>query len=426
MKVLVIGGGYAGIKTALDYATNDEVYLVARGDMGGTFLKIHSVDGKSPSSILNPLIQRLKEDEKVHIYMNTVIEGVKEKEEGGFVVTFYKMPVRVDENKCDLCGECWKVCPIRLPDRYNEWLVNGSAIYSGGAISYAIEKETPFCQATCPAGLDVRGYVGLIADGKFKEAYEIIKDKVPFPGVLGRVCPHPCENRCKRGLIDEPIAIAKLKRFVADYAHEHGYEGVVAKCERRGKKVAIIGAGPAGLAAAYDLKKLGYDVTVFEKLPVAGGMLAVGIPRFRLPREVLEREIAFIKNMGVEIRTNEEVDKGRFEEICGSYDAVFVSVGTHVGKRMGIEGEDLEGVIAGIDFLRDLNLGKTVKIGRRVAVIGGGNVAIDVARCVLRLGSQPLILYRRSKEDMPASKEEIEALEKEGIEIMFLTAPIRI
>ena len=431
MRVLVIGGGYAGIKAVLDRAaTDDAVYfVVSTPNLGGLFARVHAVEGKPPSEILSPLVQRIKEQEKIQVFTNSTIKRVKESAgDHNFEVTIRKKPIRIDETKCDLCGECWKICPVKPPDRCNEWFCTRNAVYAPEeALSYAIERETPFCQATCPVGLDVRGYVGLIADGKFKEAYELVREKVPFPGVLGRICIHPCEDRCKRSLVDEPISIAKLKRFIADYVYEHG-EALKPESvpSTRGKKVAIIGAGPAGLTAAHDLKLLGYAVTVFEKLPVAGGMMAACIPRYRLPRAVLEREIECIQALGVEIRTNEEIDRVKFEELRKTYDAIFISVGAQESMKLRIPGEDLEGVIPGVEFLRDIGLGKAVKIGKRVAVVGGGNVAIDAARCALRLGSEVFIVYRRSREEMPASKEELEALEAEGINIIFLANPTKI
>lgn len=432
MSVLVIGGGYAGLKAALDCAAtngDEEVFFVLRTpNIGGLFSKLHLVEGKHPSEILSPLIEQIKENEKIHALTNAVVERVKE-EDHGFKVSILRKPIRIDETKCDSCGECWKICPVRPPDRCNEWLINRNAIYTPEeALSYAIERETPFCQATCPVSLDIRGYAGLIADGKFKEAYELIREKVPFPGVLGRVCTHPCEEMCKRGLIDGPISIAKLKRFVADYVYENYGNEIEPEPvpSTKGKKVAVIGSGPAGLTAAYDLKIYGYDVTVFEKLPVVGGMMATGIPKYRLPRATLEREIEFVRGIGVEIKTNVEVDEDMFAELRKTYDAVFISVGAHVSGKLGIPGEDLEGVIPGIDFLREVNLGKEAKIGKRVVVVGGGNVAIDAARSVLRLGSEVFIVYRRSKAEMPASKEELVAQEEEGIKTIFLANPTKI
>ncbi|MCK4397796.1 MAG: FAD-dependent oxidoreductase [Methanophagales archaeon] len=436
MSVLIIGGGYEGITAALDYANDEEVFFVLRtSNLGGLFSKLHLVDGKHPSDILAPLIEQIKENEKIQVFTNSVIERVGRDEHSHmFTVSVRRNPIRIDATKCDSCGECWKICPVSVPDRYNEWQSNRNAIYTPEAAlsySYAIERETPFCQATCPVSLDIRGYVGLIADGKFKEAYELIREKVPFPGVLGRVCTHPCEDRCKRGLVDEPISIAKLKRFVADYVHDN-YGDFEIKPEHvpatTGKRVAVIGAGPAGLSAAYDLKSFGfgYDITVFEKLPVAGGMMAAGIPKYRLPRTILEREIDFVRALGVEIKTGVDVDRDMFEKLRKTYDAVFISVGAHVSSKLGIPGEDLEGVIPGIDFLRGINLGNEVKIGKKVVVVGGGNVAIDAARSALRLGSEVFIVYRRSKAEMPASKEELEAQEEEGIKIIFLANPTKI
>ncbi|KAF5436655.1 Heterodisulfide reductase, subunit A [Candidatus Methanophagaceae archaeon] len=429
MSVLIIGGGYAGLKAALDCARVEEVFFVLRTpNLGGFFSELHLVDGKHPSDILSPLIEQIKENEKIQVFTNSVIEKVKEVDHG-FKVSVRRKQIRIDETKCDSCGECWKLCPVCVPDRCNEWLIDRNAIYAPEvALSYAIERETPFCQATCPVSLDIRGYAGLIADGKFKEAYDLIREKVPFPGVLGRVCTHPCEDRCKRGLVDEPISIAKLKRFVADYVYSNTGEAIKSEHvpSTTGKKVAVIGAGPAGLTAAYDLKSFGYDVTVFEKLPVMGGMMAAGIPKYRLPRATLEREIGFVKGIGVEIKTGVEVDKDMFVELRRTYDALFISVGAHVSGKLRIPGEDLEGVIPGIDFLRALNLGNEVKIGKSVVVVGGGNVAIDAARSVLRLGSKVSIVYRRSRAEMPASTEELESLEEEGIKIIFLANPTKI
>ena len=440
MSVLVIGGGYEGITAALECANDEkegkEVFLVLRtSNIGGLFSKLHLVDGKRPSDILAPLIEQIKENEKIQVFTSSVIERVERDEHSHrFTVSVRRNPIRIDATKCDSCGECWKICPVSVPDRYNEWQSNRNAIYTPEealSYSYAIERETPFCQATCPVSLDIRGYVGLIADGKFKEAYDLIREKVPFPGVLGRVCTHPCEDRCKRGLVDEPISIAKLKRFAADHVYDI-YGDFVIKPEQvpvtTGKRVAVIGAGPAGLSAAYDLKSFGfgYDITVFEKLPVAGGMMAAGIPKYRLPRTILEREIDFVRALGVEIKTGVDVDRDMFEKLRKTYDAVFISVGAHVSSKLGIPGEDLEGVIPGIDFLRGINLGNEVKIGKKVVVVGGGNVAIDAARSALRLGSEVFIVYRRSKAEMPASKEELEAQEEEGIKIIFLANPTKI
>jgi len=282
------------------------------------------------------------------------------------------------------------------------------------------------CQHTCPVELDIPGYVSLIKEGKFAEAYQLIKQRNPFPSVCGRVCHHPCEFKCRRAQIDEPIAIRDLRRFVADYALEHGIEFVPPVKEKKSERVAIIGAGPAGLSAAWDLAIEGYQVTVFDALPVAGGMLAVGIPDYRLPQDILSKEVQDVERLGVDIRLNTPVDDIE-SLIKDGYQAVFIAVGAHKGIKMGIPGEDLAGVYDAIEFLKEANLGKEIKVGKKVAVIGGGNSAIDSARVALRKGAEEVhIFYRRERRDMPAIAEEVEAAEEEGIHLHLLTVPTRI
>jgi len=282
------------------------------------------------------------------------------------------------------------------------------------------------CQHTCPVGLDIPGYISLIKEGRFAEAYKLIKRRNPFPSICGRVCHHPCESKCNRAQIDEPLAINDLKRFVADYALEQGIEYVPLVKERKKERVAIIGAGPAGLSAAWDLAVEGYQVTVFEALPVAGGMLAVGIPEYRLPREILRKEVQEVEKLGVDIRLNTPINDidSLFKE---GYQAVFIAVGAHRGVKMGIPGEDLRGVYDAIEFLKEVNLGKEIQVGKKVAVIGGGNSAIDAARVALRKGAEEVhLFYRRERKDMPAIAEEIVAAEEEGIHFHFLTIPTKI
>jgi NADPH-dependent glutamate synthase beta subunit-like oxidoreductase len=252
---------------------------------------------------------------------------------------------------------------------------------------------------------------------------------MPFPAVCGRVCPHPCEEACNRGKIDEPIAIEYLKRFLADVDLASDTQYLPQIKEQKEDKVAIVGAGPAGLTAAYYLAIEGYRVTIFERLPVAGGMMAVGIPEYRLPRDVLQGEIDVIKKLGVEIKLNFEIGKDlSFEDMRKDYKAVFISVGCHQAMKLGIPGEDeLDGVVDCISFLREINLGTPPAYKGRLVVLGGGNAAIDSARVAKRLGYDDVaILYRRTREEMPASPWEIEEAVEEGIDLEFLTAPLRI
>ena len=427
-KVLIIGGSIAGIQSALDQAEAGKmVYLVEKspGLAGERLLPMDSPDNKNTFFLSQ--WEAAKEHKNIRIIGNAVLEDIK-KGSGGFRVKVKKTAPRVIEDKCNDCKECIKVCPIHLGDDLNEGLSLRTAVDFFNTGTYSIIKERPVCEETCPINLDIRGYVGLIADGKFKESLDLIKEKLPFPATIGRVCPHPCEEECNRNEFDNvPLCIRDLKRFVADQAGTGKSRPALQKPEVNGKKVAIIGAGPAGLTCAHDLAKSGCRVTVFEEFPVNGGMLAVGIPKYRLPRKVLNSEIEDIKNLGVEIKSNTRIGKDiSFDDLLKEgYHAFFIAIGAHISQSARMEGEDTPGVVPGVNFLRDLNLEKDVKVEDRVAVIGGGNVAMDAARSSLRLGAkQVTILYRRSRQEMPASDEEIEAALHEGIKIEYLVAPL--
>jgi len=286
------------------------------------------------------------------------------------------------------------------------------------------------CQHTCPIEMDIPAYIALIRAERFDDAYKILLQTNPFPSVCGRVCDHKCQTKCRRGNLDEPVAIKFLKRFITDNAPRPKVDPVLVS---RKEKIAVIGAGPAGLTAARDLALRGYKVTVFEELPKPGGMLYWGIPSYRLPRNILDGEIDDIRALGVDIKLNTRVGKDiTFAKLEKEFDYVYLATGAHKSQKMGVKGEDLKNVYGGVEFLRDFNAneekwlnGKNT-LGKKVAVIGGGNSAIDAARIALRLGSEVTILYRRLRQDMPAAEEEIKAAEEEGIKIDYLVAPLNV
>ena len=311
-----------------------------------------------------------------------------------------------DHNKCVLCERCVRVCGD----------IRGANV---------LEFSYP-CHNACPAHIDIPRYLRLIARGRPASSLAVIREKVPFPGSLGRVCVHPCEQSCQRGLeIDQPLNIRMLKRYAAD----NGGDGWKARQWRQpatGRRVAVVGAGPSGLTAAFYLAKLGHGVTVFEALPEAGGMMRVGIPEYRLPRDVLTAEVNDIAEVGVDIKYNTRVADvpGLLKD---GYAAVYLAVGAHAGMSLGVDGEDSPGVIDAAEFLRRANLGEKVPVGESVGVVGGGNVAIDAARMSLRLGAKKVtIFYRRTRAEMPANPEEIEAALEEDIENIYLAAPTKI
>jgi formate dehydrogenase beta subunit len=307
---------------------------------------------------------------------------------------------------CRFCGACVEVCPTgALRDK--EELTKGKSRRAA---------RVP-CRFTCPAEIDIPRYIRLIRENKYSEATAVIREKVPFPKVLGYVCNHPCEAVCRRGEVNEAISIKELKRFATERDHAKLWKKNSRKTEPTGKRVAIVGSGPAGLTAAYYLSKLGHGVTVFEALPVPGGMMRIGIPEYRVPRDVLEEEIREIESMGVEIKTNSRVDSldSLFEE---GYHAILVAVGTHESQKLPIPGAEQDGVLVSMDLLKDVNLGKKVKVGNRVLVLGGGNVAFDCARVARRLGAEEVHLAcLESRDKMVATLDEISQGEEEGVVI---------
>lgn len=285
----------------------------------------------------------------------------------------------------------------------------------------------PPCVLACPSHTDCQGYVGLIANGQYDEAVELIKEQLPLPASIGRVCPHPCETACRRTMVEEPISIAALKTFVGDY-YLNGQNFKLDKKPSTGKKVAIVGAGPSGLTCAFFLAREGHSVTIFEAMPKPGGMLRYGIPKYRLPKEILDQEVMLIEKTGVEIRYNIRLGKDlSLEGLKDNFHAVYLALGAWESSEIRCKGEDMEGVLGGIDFLREVSMNGTAAIGNRVLVVGGGNTAMDVARTAVRLGAQDVsVIYRRTREEMPAEDIEIIEAEEEGVKFNYLYAPIEV
>lgn len=437
-SVLIVGAGIDGINKALEEAKKgNKVTLIEKFPSFGPerIPKDRLVDPNE--AFIKPDIDNILNNDAVEFLPYSEIKRVK-KENGKFSVKILKRSLRVHNDKCNDCKACIRVCPVNMFDDFNEGLCFRTAVdyYSPSPPVYNIFKEDmPVCQRTCPINLDIRTYVGLIADGKPLEALRVIREKLPLPGSIGRICPHPCESACNRQYLDEPISICFLKRFAADAELKEGIEPEYeTPKEKYPEKIAIIGAGPAGLTCAYDLARLGYEnITIFEALPVPGGYLWVGIPEYRLPKKILKREVELIQKMGIEIKYNTRIGKDiSFEELRKNYDAVFIGAGCHQGMKLRVPGEDEyygKGIIDGVAFLKRNAFGEIPESERkgRLIVVGGGNTAIDSARVAWRLGYEEVyILYRRTKKEMPANPWEVEAAEQEGINIQYLAAPVEI
>ncbi|HVN97834.1 MAG TPA: FAD-dependent oxidoreductase [Syntrophorhabdaceae bacterium] len=338
----------------------------------------------------------------------------------------------IEMDRCKVCNICIDGCPAEaIPEYREEEMSLRGAVYREKITEERPEKHgpPPPCQRACPIHQDTVGYARLIAEGKFEEALSSILEVNPLPAVCGFICHHGCEEACLRGSVDQPVALRLLKKFVSDYAKNGRPERVNIPMKERREKVLVVGSGPAGLAAAHDLALLGYGVTIMEKLPVLGGMLAVGIPEFRLPRDILQMEIERIKALGIEMKTNSTFILARgIQDVKGlGYHAIFLANGAQKASMLEIEGSDTGCLISGLDLLKNLHLGRRPSVGKTVLVIGGGNVAIDVARSVRRVGaSQVTIVCIESRDQMPAMREEVEEALEEGITIYPGASPIRI
>ena len=424
--VMVVGGGIAGMQASLDLAdAGFKVYLVEKeAAIGGHMAALDKTFPTNDCAMctISPRLGATAGHRNIEILTNTELLKL-DGEAGHFTATVRRNPRYVDVSKCTGCGDCAAVCPIVVPDGFNTGLNQRKAAYKlypqAVPNAYAIEKKgVAPCRDACPAGQRAQGYIALIREGRYAEALRVIKEDNPFPGICGRICNHRCETACNRNLVDEPISIAALKRFVTDKVYTEPYTAPPRAKRKFDERVAIIGAGPCGLTAAKDLVLAGYGVTVFEALPVAGGMLRVGVPEYRLPTAIINREVQEIIDLGVELRLNTPVEN-LDDLFAQGFGAVLIAVGAHEGKRLPIPGADHPDVLINTRFLRDVRLGNGHNLkDRHVLVLGGGNVAMDCARTAVRLGAKQVdVACLESRETLPAHHEEVAEAEEEGITI---------
>ncbi len=435
--VAIVGGGIAGIQASLELANSGfKVYIIEKDiSIGGIMAQLDKTFPTNDCStcMISPRFIEVASNPNIEIITRAKVISL-DGEAGNFRLKVLVEPRFIDEKLCTACGQCANVCPIEVSDYFNRGLRNRKAVYKHfpQAIpsAYAIDKAgKPPCKVACPANISIEGFIALIRQGLYKEAIKLIKRNNPLPAVCGRICPHPCETLCYRGGQDEPIAIEELKRFVADRDLFSEDPYIPEKKPPKNKRVAIIGSGPAGLTASYYLAIEGYEVVVFEAMDKPGGMLQYGIPSFRLDKRIVEKEIEIIKKLGVSFKT--EVFWGKDFTLSGlkrdGFDAIFIAVGACKPIELGIPGEHLRNVYHGVDFLKAICMEDPLKVGKRVAVIGGGNVALDVARSALRLGAEKVtVLYRRGQKEMPVTKEELEEALEEGINIEYLTGCVEL
>jgi heterodisulfide reductase subunit A len=432
-EALVVGGGVAGMQAALDIANQGfKVTLLEQSpSIGGRMAMIDKTFPTLDCSacILTPKLSEVSRHPNIDLITYAEIKSVHG-ETGDFRVRVHKHSRYVDEDKCSGCGDCIPVCPVEVPNEFDQGLGFRKAIYTPFPqatpnVVTVDKKGEPACRATCPAEVNAQGFVTMMRHGKMEEALEIVRKSIPFPGVLGRVCISFCEAECERGMHDESISIRNLHRFLADYERAHGAAPVEAKIDKK-ERVAVVGGGPGGISCAYHLARMGYPVTIFEAREKPGGMLRYAIPEYRLPREILDEEIQRVVDMGVKIKTKTVV-KSIHDLVEKGFKAVFVATGAWQSNKLGIAGEDSEGVVHAIEFLEKVSKGERVEVGQRVAVIGGGDAAIDSARSAIRLGAKEVtLIYRRSHVEIPAIPGEVEDAKEEGIKFMLLTTPTEI
>jgi heterodisulfide reductase subunit A len=435
-SVLVVGGGIAGISAAEELAdAGIEVHLVERQQsIGGSMARLSKTFPTEDCAMcsLAPRLTGAATNSRIHIHSLSDVTSVNGPP-GEFSVTIRHRPRYVDE-KCVGCGECAAACPVTYPNDFDFGVSTRTAAFRPFAnavpATFAVDRGgwSP-CKTACPVHTSAHGYVALVAKGRFEEAYRVASEPNPFPSVCGRICTHECETQCTRGEVDDPIAIAALKRFVADtVGPTHAVTPSPVFYEER---VAVIGAGPAGMTCARDLTDLGYKVVVYEAQPVPGGMLRLGIPDYRLPHEVIQRDIDQLLSRGIELRLGQRAgtDFTVDDLVAQDYAAVFLATGLQKSAEVGLPGDELPGVLRAVELLREVNLGGTPSVGGRAVVIGGGDVALDAARSIIRLqkqaGLEPdvTLTYRRSEVEMPANASEVEEAREEGLKVEFLVQP---
>ncbi|MFX0055175.1 MAG: FAD-dependent oxidoreductase [Candidatus Hermodarchaeota archaeon] len=431
-NALVVGGGVAGMQAALDIADqNYKVYLLEKSSsIGGRMAMIDKTFPTLDCSacILTPRLSEVQHHPNIDLLTYSEVQEVKGSA-GAFKVKVLRKARYVDEEKCNGCGDCVSDCPIEVPNEFDQGIGFRKAIYipfpQATPNTHTIDKRghAP-CYTNCPAHVNPQGFTALMRRGENEKALRLVRDAIPFPGSLGRVCPALCEEKCERSSVDDPVSIRNLHRWLYDNEREQGVYKVDAPVIDKKDRVAVIGAGPAGIACAEKLARLGYPVTIFEKREEAGGLLRYGIPAHRLPRDVLANEIKIVEDMGVKILYGKEITSIK-SLLNKGFKAVFLGTGAPISSKLRIKNEDSNGVYHAIDFLDRVNRGEKVRLGYNVAVIGGGNAAIDAARVAKRLGVKNVtIIYRRSRAEMPAIHSEIDDALEEGIELKVLTNPV--
>jgi len=429
---MVVGGGITGMQSALDLANSGyKVYLVEKStSIGGRMAQLDKTFPTNDCSMcmISPKLIEVAKHRNIELLTNTDVESVAG-QAGNFNIKVKTQARYIDLLKCSGCGDCITACPVDLKNEFEQGLSDRKAVYKKypqaipGVVAITKDKRPP-CKINCPAGCNGQGYVALTSKGKYQEAFDHIMQWIPLPASVGRVCHHPCEQACNRAQIEAPIGIAPIKAFVADTVRAQRQNGNArlvekVKVDPSRPKVAIVGAGPSGLTAAYDLVKKGYPVTIFEASSLPGGQMQWAIPRYRLPKEALAADIKDIIDLGIDLQLNFPIgEKFTLDDIkARGYKAIYLAIGTQKNSQASIPGDKLKGVIPALEFLKSTILGEKVELGQKLVIVGGGNVAMDCARSAIRLGKDVTVVYRRTKAEMPANSWEIAEAEEEGVKI---------